>query len=350
MSDNLAPVPPLDSEEVPWYGPIADFFSPEAGQKRTQWLNNLGDEIAYYVPPPLRKPLGAIGEFTSAADMKGFLDHGGKAFEDIYSGEVLRNPMGTATSVLDSAGSVAAMMLPISYAKIQEAANAVPKFVTSTRYSDLDEIPLSELSEVPLYRGETFDPTLSRTHTRSAHGFGGADDGNFADDYIYATEDPVHAGGYAKGFERMDGKKTGNFTFTPESQIYKAHIPKNLNIFDMNNPEHAAIARKWAWKNIDGGPDAVRKVFDPKFPLNDGNVDMTWEEAVKAGNWDVIEKAGISKVSLPEFLKKHGFDGHRTTEAKGNIAIYNTENLISAFDPRIARGLNQGTEDVPYPY
>ena len=46
---------------------ILDFFSREAGQKRRAALNQLEDDIAYYVPPELRPWLGLLADATPSA-------------------------------------------------------------------------------------------------------------------------------------------------------------------------------------------------------------------------------------------------------------------------------------------
>jgi len=83
---------------------LLDFFSPEAGQRRTAALGGLVDRAEYYVPPELRSILGFTGEMSPVAGLQRagqaserMLDPsrtGGQRFGDL--GEMLSETAGVA--------------------------------------------------------------------------------------------------------------------------------------------------------------------------------------------------------------------------------------------------------------
>ena len=83
---------------------LLDFFSPEAGQRRTAALGGLVDRAEYYVPPELRSILGFAGEMSPVAGLQRagqaserMLDPsrtGGQRFGDL--GEMLSETAGVA--------------------------------------------------------------------------------------------------------------------------------------------------------------------------------------------------------------------------------------------------------------
>jgi len=81
---------------------LLDFFSPEAGQRRTKWLHGLlNDEVAHYVPPNLREPLGLLAQMNPVNDIY-------QAGGDMRDGDYIGAATNTAAALAPIVGAVAA--------------------------------------------------------------------------------------------------------------------------------------------------------------------------------------------------------------------------------------------------
>ena len=63
---------------------ILDFFTPEAGQRRTRALNQLTDDLTYYIPPELRRLAPALGllEYSDAGDVVAMREAGNQFYDE----------------------------------------------------------------------------------------------------------------------------------------------------------------------------------------------------------------------------------------------------------------------------
>ena len=63
---------------------ILDFFTPEAGQRRTRALNQLTDDLTYYIPPELRRLAPALGllEYSDAGDLVAMREAGNQFYDE----------------------------------------------------------------------------------------------------------------------------------------------------------------------------------------------------------------------------------------------------------------------------
>ncbi len=93
---------------------ISDFFTPEAGQRRTQWLYGVGDQIGetadYYLGPTgIPERVGALaqiaGMFSPGADVVDANDASGRLMRS-------RTPLEAATSAADLTATIGSMFVP----------------------------------------------------------------------------------------------------------------------------------------------------------------------------------------------------------------------------------------------
>lgn len=128
---------------------LRDFFTPQAGQARTNWLNNVlqtyvADPVNYYLGPSgVPNKLQAVGsalEFTDAGDMPAAADAGRRLWNDPTIG-----------NAAEYAAAGAAMMLPFYSARMGEGIADVA--------GDAARFWADEEGAVPLWGGGMSDPT-----------------------------------------------------------------------------------------------------------------------------------------------------------------------------------------------
>lgn len=128
---------------------LRDFFTPEAGQARTNWLNNVlqtyvADPVNYYLGPSgVPNRLQAAGnalQFTDAGDMPAAADAGRRLWNDPSIG-----------NAAEYAAAGAAMMLPMYSARMGEG--------IADLADDARRFWADEEGAVPLWGGGMSDPT-----------------------------------------------------------------------------------------------------------------------------------------------------------------------------------------------
>ena len=308
-----------------------------AKQKAEQFLD---EKARYFLGPQgynLASGIVNIPQYLlSAVDIRDYYKSGADLAEKLSKGQFDQS---TLESGLDTLGSAAGILIPgVTYRGVKEGfgfLNPFRKNEDFTKGIDFDlknEISEEELSDTVFYRGER--------KGRSREGFGKKDD-----KLVYVSKDPEHAEQYAKDFsaETVDDSGKAVLDFSENTQIYKTRIPKDLNLFTYDNPEHIALATSWGKKN--------QSVLRAKFPTDKrGRRPFNrWLSKLRMGNFDAIEVPEFT-----DFLRKQGFDGHYTAELypskdgpkyATNVAVYNPGNVISEFDPRINKQRVSGGED-----
>lgn len=107
----------------------------------------------------------------------------------------------------------------------------------------------------------------------------------------------------------------GRFPREAEGANIRPVYLKDVNFFDVDNPEHIKQLRESDWykskkAELDGG-------FT--YPGEGDFVDV-----VEAGNYETIEESG-----LVDWIKAQGFDGFTTYEQDGkNYGVFNVENIV----------------------
>jgi len=310
-----------------------------AKQKAEQFLD---EKARYFLGPQgynLASGIVNIPQYLlSAVDIRDYYKSGADLTEKLSKGQFDQS---TLESGLDTLGSAAGILIPgVTYRGVKEGfgfLNPFRKNEDSTRGIDFDlkdEISKEELSDTVFYRGERGG--------RSSEGFGEKDD---TQKLVYLSKNPEHAEQYATDFSigTTDDSGKAVLDFSENTQIYKTRIPKDLNLFTYDNPEHIALATSWGKKN----QSVLRGRFQPdkrgRRPFD------RWLSKLRMGNFDAIEVPEFT-----DFLRKQGFDGHYTAELyRGkdgpkyatNVAVYNPGNVISEFDPRINKNV-KATDDV----
>lgn len=310
-----------------------------AKQKAEQFLD---EKARYFLGPQgynLASGIVNIPQYLlSAVDIRDYYKSGADLTEKLSKGQFDQS---TLESGLDTLGSAAGILIPgVTYRGVKEGfgfLNPFRKNEDVTRRIDFDlkdEISEEELSDTVFYRGES--------KGRSSEGFGEKDD---IPKLVYLSKDPEHAGEYATDFSAgtVDDSGKAVLDYGENTQIYKTRVPKDLNLFTYDNPEHIALATSWGKKN----QNALRGRFQSdkrgRKPFD------IWLKKLRIGNFDAIEVPEFT-----DFLRKQGFDGHYTAELyRGkdgpkyatNVAIYNPGNVISEFDPRITKQRVSGGED-----
>jgi hypothetical protein len=124
------------------FNALADFFTPEAGQRRRQWLNEqeaaLGNVLSGYLGPaaqPIQSAAMLAGYMTPGADMMEAADASGRLMN-------ATGPMDAAAEAAALAGAVGMTLLPGSYNALSEGFQSTvddmvgaydPAVVNSTR-------------------------------------------------------------------------------------------------------------------------------------------------------------------------------------------------------------------------
>ena len=313
-----------------------------AKQKAEQFLD---EKARYFLGPQgynLASGIVNIPQYLlSAVDIRDYYKSGADLAEKLSKGQFDQS---TLESGLDTLGSAAGILIPgVTYRGVKEGfgfLNPFRKNEDFTRGIDFDlkdEISEDELSDTIFYRGESGG--------RSSEGFGEKDD---TQKLVYLSKNPEHAEQYAKDFSvgTTDDSGKAVLDFGEDTQIYKTRIPKDLNLFTYDNPEHIALAASWGKKN--------QSVLRAKFPTDKrGRKPFDrWLSKLRMGNFDAIEVPEFT-----DFLRKQGFDGHYSAELypskdgpkyATNVAVYNPGNVISEFDPRINKQrVSRGEDFVP---
>jgi hypothetical protein len=164
---------------------IAGFFSPEAGQRRTQWLNGVNDQIAeaarYYLGPtgiPQRAAgLGSLAAmFSPAADV---ID------AHSASGDLMRSrsPMEAAASTAAMATALGSMFIP---GNAQRAAEGLTRFASDQGGALL--LPPFKVMPQP---GQGFDDWLDLVYAKANRG---PDNKTVFPDFFYRGVDDFELG------------------------------------------------------------------------------------------------------------------------------------------------------------
>lgn len=104
---------------------ISDFFTPEAGQRRTQWLNaqeqHLADALNYYLGPT-----GIPQRLGAAAQVGAILSPGSDMVDAMNgSGQIMqaKSPAEAAAGAATMAGGLGAMFIPGTYSAARQGFN-----------------------------------------------------------------------------------------------------------------------------------------------------------------------------------------------------------------------------------
>ena len=129
----------------------------------------------------------------------------------------------------------------------------------------------------------------------------------------------------------------GRFPTQAEGANIRPVYLKDVNFFDVDNPEHIKQLRESDWYK------------SKKAELDDGFTypeEGDFVDVVEAGNYEVIEDSG-----LIDWIKSQGFDGFTTYEQDGkNYGVFNVENIVPGVEKKAEGGaVNSGiAEFVPY--
>lgn len=135
----------------------------------------------------------------------------------------------------------------------------------------------------------------------------------FKEGITFVADSPETAGYYAGDLI----SDVGNPNIIPVS------LRKDLNVFDVDNPEHIKLLRKSDYyksnkERLDG------YAYGGGYTGDEEN----FIDSVEAGNYDAIEESG-----LIDWIKKNNFEGFTTYEQEGkNIAVFDPENIRPRFD------------------
>lgn len=135
----------------------------------------------------------------------------------------------------------------------------------------------------------------------------------------------------------------GRFPTQAEGANIRPVYLKDVNFFDVDNPEHIKQLRESEWYK------------SKKAELDDGFTypeEGDFVDAVEAGNYDAIEDSG-----LIDWIKSQGFDGFTTYEQDGkNYGVFNVENIVPGVAKKaeggvvslldMAQNMNRGPKGV----
>tara|TARA_B100000575_G_scaffold94837_1_gene75582 strand:+ start:3929 stop:6427 length:2499 start_codon:yes stop_codon:yes gene_type:complete len=135
----------------------------------------------------------------------------------------------------------------------------------------------------------------------------------------------------------------GRFPTPAEGANIRPVYLKDVNFFDVDNPEHIKQLRESDWYK------------SKKAELDDGFTypeEGDFVDVVEAGNYDVIEDSG-----LIDWIKSQGFDGFTTYEQDGkNYGVFNVENIVPGVAKKaeggvvslldMAQNMNRGPKGV----
>ena len=135
----------------------------------------------------------------------------------------------------------------------------------------------------------------------------------------------------------------GRFPTQAEGANIRPVYLKDVNFFDVDNPEHIKQLRESDWYK------------SKKAELDDGFTypeEGDFVDVVEAGNYEVIEGSG-----LIDWIKSQGFDGFTTYEQDGkNYGVFNVENIVPGVAKKaeggvvslldMAQNMNRGPKGV----
>jgi hypothetical protein len=116
---------------------------------------------------------------------------------------------------------------------------------------------------------------------------------------------------YYTGFRDVYGR----FPTEAEGANIRPVYLKDVNFFDVDNPEHIKQLRESDWYK------SKKAELDEGFTYPE---EGDFVDVVEAGNYDTIEESG-----LVDWIKSQGFDGFTTYEQDGkNYGVFNVENIV----------------------